>query len=87
MGEAPYRAGIGHVGGEESGEHFVADVVVGGDVEERVGEGVGGAGEGGEGAAEGGGESCGVCELGAVLDEELCSVYQSWVSSCEKMKI
>ena len=41
--------------GEECGKHLVGDVVVCGDVEEGVGQGVGGAGETGEGCGDGGG--------------------------------
>ena len=42
-----------------------------GDIEERIGESVGTTGEASDCGCDRGGESCGVCELGAVLDKEL----------------
>ena len=59
--------------GEEGGEHLVGDVVVSGDVEEGVGEGVGAAGEASEGGGDGRGEGVAVADGFAVGYEELCS--------------
>lgn len=59
--------------GEEGGEHLVGDVVVRGDVEEGVREGVGRAGDPGESCGDGGGYGIGVADDFAVSDEELCS--------------
>ena len=46
-GREPDWAGVGHVWREEGGEHGVGGIVVGGDVEACVFEGVGFAEEGG----------------------------------------
>lgn len=48
----PDWAGVGHVGGEEGGKHFIGDVVVGGDVEAGVCECVRGTGEGSYGGGK-----------------------------------
>lgn len=58
---------------EEGGEHLVRDVVVRGDVEKGVREGVGGAGETGERRGYGGDYGTGVADGFAVNDEELFS--------------
>ena len=54
----PYRARVCHVWGEEGGEHVVADVVVGVDVELGVFEAVASSGYSCEAVAHGGSE-CG----------------------------
>lgn len=65
----PDRARVCHVRGEESSEHFIADVVVSHDVEAGVGKRVGRSGKAADGAGEGRGEGRSVGQLVPVADE------------------
>ena len=77
----PYGAGVGHVFGEESAEHVVADIVVCADVQEGVGQSVGFAQEPTDCGRYSRRECRAVAEMLAVQNEDLLGQSSHALSS------